>query len=263
MADPTRDDRATLMAIAAIACVVQDVLHEGLGHGVTAWLSGARQITMSTVALQSDIDTRWISANGTLVNLLFAAIFWLLLRRGARYRPSTHYFLVLAMMGNLFTGTGYFLFSGVMNFGDWAAVIRGLRPHWAWQMGLVVLGVASYWVSMLLVGAELEPFREKGDRVPRLIALCYTPYFTDGSLALLGGLMNPVGFFYVIASALPSTLGANAGLLSLPFVMLKWRRVHLGEPVGPIERSPAWIVAGVAASLLFIFVFGRGLSWSR
>jgi len=263
MPETARDDRATVVAIAAIACVVQDVLHEGLGHGITAWLSGARTLTMSTVALQSDLDTRWISANGTLVNLLFAAIFWLLLRRARDYRPATRYFLVLAMMGNLFTGTGYFLFSGIMNFGDWAAVIRGLEPHWAWQVGLVLVGVATYWASMVVVGAELEPFREKGERSPRVLGLCYTPYFTDGILALFGGLMNPLGFFYVIASALPSTLGANAGLLSLPFIMLQWRRVHEEEPVGPIPRSLAWIVAGAIASLLFIFVLGRGISWSR
>jgi hypothetical protein len=79
MPETARDDRLTVVAIAAIACVVQDVLHEGLGHGVTAWLSGAHSLTMSTVALQSDLDTRLISANGTLVNLVFALIFWLLL----------------------------------------------------------------------------------------------------------------------------------------------------------------------------------------
>ncbi len=263
MPETTRDDRATVVAIAAIACLLQDVLHEGLGHGVTAWLSGARSLTMSTVALQSDLDTRLISANGTLVNLLFAAIFWLVLRRAGNYRPATRYFLVLALMGNLFTGTGYFLFSGVMNFGDWAAVIRGLEPHWAWQVGLVVVGVASYWASMMVGGAELEPFREKGERSPRIVRLCYTPYFTDGLLAGIAGLMNPLGFFYVIASALPSTLGANAGLLSLPFVMQNWRRVHDEEPVGAIPRSPAWIAVGAVASALFIFVLGRGLSWSR
>ena len=119
-----KDDRLTVIAISALACILQDVLHEGLGHGVTAWLSGAHRMTMSTVALQSDIGTRWISANGTLVNLLFAAIFWSLLLRPQRYRPAAHYFLVLAMAGNLFTGTGYFLFSGVFNFGDWAAVMN-------------------------------------------------------------------------------------------------------------------------------------------
>jgi len=166
---PARDDRLTLIAISALACILQDVLHEGLGHGVTAWLSGAHRVTMSTVALQSDIDTRWISANGTLVNLLFAAIFWILLLRPRRYRPATRYFLVLAMAGNLFTGTGYFLFSGVSNFGDWAAVIRGLEPHWMWQLGLVLLGVASYYASMLVVAAKLRPFRGKGEAPARLM----------------------------------------------------------------------------------------------
>lgn len=230
-----KDDLPTIIAISALGCILQDVLHEGLGHGVTAWLSGARSVTMSTVALQCDIDTRWISANGTLVNLLFAAIFWLLLLKPQRYRPATRYFLVLAMTGNLFTGTGYFFFSGVTNFGDWAAVIHGLQPHWMWQLGLVVLGVASYYASMLVVGAKLKPFQAKDEKSRRIRGLCWTPYFTDGILAGLGGLLNPAGLFYVIASALPSTLGANAGLLSLPSMMRMWSSEE--EQVGPVQRS--------------------------
>ena len=182
-----KDDRLTMIGISTLACILQDVLHEGLGHGVTAWLSGAHRVTMSTVALQSDIDTRLISANGTIVNLLFAAIFWLLLLRPQRYRPATRYFLVLAMTGNLFTGTGYFLFSGVFNFGDRAAVIRGLQPHWMWQLGLVVLGVTSYYASMLVVAAKLKPFQGKDGSPRRLRQLCWTPYFTEGILAGLGG----------------------------------------------------------------------------
>jgi hypothetical protein len=258
---PAKDDRLTLIAISALACVLQDVLHEGLGHGVTAWLSGAHHLAISTVALQSDIETRWVSANGTLVNLLFGGIFWLLLLRPQRYRPATRYFLVLAMTGNLFTGTGYFLFSGVSNFGDWAAVIQGLQPHWMWQLGLVVVGLASYYAAMLLVAVKLKPFRGKEDRSRRLRALCWTPYFSDGILAGLGSLRNPFGLFYVIASALPSTLGANAGLLSLPFMM--WNRSGSEEEqVGPVRRSGVWIAAAVVASLTFIFVLGRGLTWS-
>jgi hypothetical protein len=258
----SKDDRLTLMSISVLACILQDVLHEGLGHGLTAWLSGAQHLTISTVALQSDIDTRWISANGTLVNLLFAAIFWLLLANPQRFAPATRYFLVLAMAGNLFTATGYFCFSGVFNFGDWAAVIQGLQPNWMWRVGLFVLGAASYYASMLLVGAKLQPFRRQDDGIRRLRALCWTPYFTDGVLAGLGGLFNPLGLFYVIASALPSTLGANAGLLSLPFVMKE--SVHAeSEPIAPIPRSFAWIAVGTIGSMLFIFVLGRGLTWSR
>jgi len=166
------------------------------------------------------------------------------------------------MAGNLFSGTGYFFFSGVTNFGDWAAVIHGLEPHWVWRLGLIVLGAASYYASMLLVAGKLSPFHRSGESSRRLRGLCWTPYFAEGVLAGLGGLLNPAGLFYVIASALPSTLGANAGLLSLPAMM--WRRgVSEEEQVAPIQRSSAWIASAAIASLLFIFVLGRGLTWIR
>lgn len=259
---PVKDDRLTLVAISVLACVLQDVLHEGLGHAVTAWLSGAHHVTISTVAMQSDIETRWISASGTLVNLVFAGAFWLLLRNRRRYPPALRYFLVLAMMGNLFTGTGYFLFSGIANFGDWAAVIHGLQPYWLWRVVLIVLGAVSYYASMLLVAAELRPFRVPGEGWRRIRNLSWTPYFTDGVLAGVAGLPNPAGLFYVIASALPSTLGANAGLLSLPSIM-RGQNVESAEPVAPVRRNLPWIITGAVVALLFIVVLGRGISWSR
>lgn len=261
MPQDSQDDRLTVIAISAFACILQDVLHEGLGHAVTAWLSGAHRLTLSTVALQSDIDTRWISANGTLVNLLFAAVFWFFLTKPHRYRPTTLYFLVLALAGNLFTATGYFFFSGVANFGDWAAVIRGLHPHWLWRLALIVLGIVSYYASMLIIASRLKHFHRAETPSRRLRFLCWTPYLADGTLAGIAGLFNPAGLFYVVASALPSTLGANVGLLSLPVMMR--RQIAPSEQVGTIERSIAWIAAGTVASLLFIFVLGRGLTWSR
>lgn len=258
-AAPSRkNDSLTMISVSALACILQDVLHEGLGHGVTAWLSGAHQITMSTVALQSDIETRWVSANGTLVNLVTAGILWLLLLRPQRYRPVTLYFLVLAMAGNLFTGTGYFLFSGVANFGDWKEVIAGLHPQWAWRVGLIVLGVVSYYASMLIVATKLRPFQGRESRTLRWV--CWTPYFTDGVLAGVAALFSPLGLFYMIASALPSTLGANSGLLGLPSMMC--RGEHKGEGV-VIPRSIPWIVAGAIAGAFFIIVLGHGITWSR
>jgi hypothetical protein len=50
-----KDDRLTLIAISALACILQTVLREGLGHGVTAWLSGAHKVTLSTVALSATL----------------------------------------------------------------------------------------------------------------------------------------------------------------------------------------------------------------
>src|SRR5215475_13747906 len=188
-----KNDTLTMIAVSALACILQDVLHEGLGHGVTAWMSGAHQITMSTVALQSDLETRWIAANGTLVNLAAAFVLWLILLRPQRYGPVTHYFLVLALAGNLFTGTGYFLFSGVANFGDWRTVIEGLQPHWMWRVGLISLGASSYYASMLLVMAKLRPFQGPDPQSVRWV--CWTPYFTAGLLAGLAALFSPFGLF--------------------------------------------------------------------
>jgi hypothetical protein len=114
---------------------------------------------------------------------------------------------------------------------------------------------------MLIVAEALRGFQTEEGASRRIRGLCWTPYFSEGVLAFCAGLLNPAGLFYVIASALPSTLGANAGLLSLPAVMRGWKRKE--EPVGPIDRSMAWIAVGAVASLLFVFVLGRGISWSR
>ena len=112
----------------------------------------------------------------------------------------------------------------------------------------MVVGVASYYASMLLVAEKLKPFQANDQTSRRLRVLCWAPYFTDGILAGLGGWVNPLGLFYVIASALPSTLGANAGLLSLPSMMRRMSGSSV-EQVGPIRRSPVWIAAAAVASL--------------
>jgi len=260
MPPPNRnDDRLTIVSLAVLAYVVQDVLHEGLGHGVVAWLSGAKQVTMSTVALQSDISSRWISAGGTLVNLIFAGIFWLLLLKPQRYKPATRHFLILLIAGNLFSGTGYFLFSGIINFGDWAEVIKGLPHHGLWRAGLIVMGVVSYYFSMLVVAAQLRAFLPDEAPSRRVRTLAWTPYAAEGVLAALAGVLNPAGLFYVIASALPSTLGANAGMLSLPSVMRGWKR-NEPEPVPPISRSRGWIAVAIVVGLFFMVILGRGVT---
>jgi hypothetical protein len=243
-----KDDALTLISVSAFCCVLQDVLHEGLGHGVVAYFSGAHSLT--------------IDAAGTIVNLIAGAIFLVILRFAPPAKPVTRYFLVLATAGNLFTSTGYFFFSGVTNFGDWASFVTGLQPHWAWQLGLVMIGAAAYYASMLLIWASLVPYLSRTNRGPRLRRLCWAPYFTDGILSGIAGVLNPAGIFYVIASALPSTLGANMGLLVTPF-SLHPRDLPEQQRVGPITRSATWIVAGAISAVFFVVLLGRGIHWSR
>ena len=40
--------------------------------------------------------------------------------------------------------SGYFVFSGIAGFGDWAEFIKGLGPQWAWRIGMTVFGATAY-----------------------------------------------------------------------------------------------------------------------
>ena len=249
------DDRLTVIAISAVAYIFQDVSHEG-GHAVVGWLSGAHRITVSTVAFQIDIDSRWAIAAGVLVNLVSAALLFLLLLKPQRYKAATHYFLVLAMSMNLVNGTGYLVISGVFDSGDMRQVIEGLQPIWLWRLGLVLVGGVSFYGSIMAVGVKLKPF---DDQKRRLVRLVWISYVTAAVVAGLAGLFNPRGLSLVLTAAL-NGLGPNFPLILLPRKMRDWRLSN--EPAKQIERSLTWIVIGTICSLTFIFLLGPEVTLS-
>src|SRR6266850_845241 len=152
---PANDDVLTVCAISLLAEILANVLHEGLGHAATALLTGAKSGVLTTVAWSSDFDSRLVAAGGTLANLVAALILWIALRSAKGGSVRLRFFLLTSLAFNLFAGTGYFFFSGVTNFGDWAAVIDGLPTHWLWRSLLVVGGIASYYDAVLVVGTGL------------------------------------------------------------------------------------------------------------
>jgi hypothetical protein len=169
------------------------------------------------------------------------------------------YFLHITCAYNLFTGTGYFFFSGVTNFGDWAAVIAGLPAHALWRTILIVGGMASYFGAVLVVGHALVRYvGVPRNDTRRLRKLTYVPYFSSIVLLTAGGLLNPIGMQLVWQSALPASAGGHSALLWLLYYIPKGtspERVSDG-----ITRSYLWIALAVALSLIFIFVLGRGIS---
>lgn len=256
-----QDDRVTVSAISALAFMLSDVLHEGLGHACVALATVAPSGVISTVAWSSSYDSKLVDAGGTLVNLAAAAVFWLLLRSLRQASAATRLFLLMCCAFNLFTGTGYFFFSGVTNFGDWAGVIDGLHPHVLWRAGLIVAGVLLYWGAVVVVGSALVRHlgvtRNDGARYWRLMV---TSYLAAIVVSTLGGLLNPAGLKYVALSSLPATAGADCGLL--------WMRYYVPGSVTPqadgaVSRSWAWIGAGAVAALAFILVLGRGIPLHR
>ena len=256
---PTADDTLTIVAISVVAGILTNVLHEGVGHGLTALLTGAKSGVLTTVAWSSAFDSRLVEAGGTLVNLAAALVFWIALRSAKHASMPTRYFLLIACAFNLFTGTGYFFFSGVTNFGDWAAVISGLRLHWLWRALLVVVGAASYYAAVLVVGMGLV--RYVGiPRSPqaRLRKLTMVPYFSAILLASVAGLLNPLGMQLLWQSALPATAGGQSGLL--------WLQYYIPRGTEP-KRSPeqlaqryVWIGVAAVLGILYVVVLGRGVT---
>jgi hypothetical protein len=257
-----RDDRVTVGAVAALAFMLSDVLHEGLGHACVALLTVAPQGLLTTVAWSSAYDSRLVDAGGTLVNLATAGVFWLLLRGLRSASAPTRLFLLLSCAFNLFTGTGYFFFSGVTNFGDWAGVIDGLEPHRVWRAGLIVAGIVAYWAAIVVVGTALVRYMgvARNDR-RRYWRICLTSYFSAIAVSTLGGLMNPIGLQYVVLSALPATAGADCGLLWMGYYVPRSAVPERDE--APVSRQWTWIGVGAATALAFIFLLGRGITLHR
>jgi len=249
--DVLPDDALTVCAISVLAAMLASVLYEGLGHAAIALATGAKSGLLTAVAWSSEFDSRLVAAGGTLVNLAAAVLFWLALR-GARL-------LLISLAFNLFDGTGYFLFSGVSNFGDWAQVIQGLQPHWMWRLLLVTIGVATYFASVVVVAKSYV--RDLGislDDSARLRKLSMLPYISAIVIVGLAGLLNPISVRLVWQSALPATAGAHSGLL--------WFRYYVPKGTTPtvspesIARGYRGIAVATVCALFYVVVLGHGMT---
>jgi hypothetical protein len=256
------DDALTICAISVVAGILANLLHEGLGHAATALLTGAKSGLLTTVAWSSAFDSRLVAAGGTLANLAAGIAFWVCLRGAKGASASVRFFLLLSLAFNLFDGTGYFIFSGVTNFGDWAAVIASLPAHWLWRTLLVIVGITSYFAAVLVVGSGLVRYvgvpRNDSHRLRRLTLI---PYVVAILLACASGFLNPIGPQLLWQSALPATAGGHSGLLWLQYYIPRGTipvRLSLG-----IGRNYPWIVVAAAMAMVFIFVLGPGVTLHR
>jgi len=258
-----QDDLLTVSAIALLAWMLASVSHEGVGHALMALLTGTPSGVVSTMAWSSPYETtRLVAAGGTLVNLTEALVFWVALRGAPKASPQARLFLFAGCTFNLFTGSGYFFFSGVSNFGDWAQVVAGLHPHWMWMVLLTVTGALAYYFSMRAMGGALVRYIGiPPEERPRMKQLTWNLYFSVLVLSVSAGMMNPLGIEVVLESAVAASAGGNAGLLWLRYYVPKGTAAERSGD--GIARSYAWIAAAVVILLPYIFVLGRGITLRR
>ncbi|HEV7219530.1 MAG TPA: hypothetical protein VGN39_11705 [Terriglobales bacterium] len=256
-------DLLTIVAISVAATVIADFIHEGLGHGGMCVATGGRPLVLSTVHFACSADTRLVAAGGTLANLIFGAVFWAAARAVTK-SASWRYFFWVLMTFNLFAAGGYFLFSGIGNIGDWADVVAGWQPAWAWRVGLAALGIVIYFfVFVPLSLRELRPFlgKDTNIRVRRARQLTVTPYVTAGVLACVAGALNPVGPLLILISAAAASFGGQSGLAWM-WTLLYGPRIPSSEFQMPeIERSRGWIIAAVVLAIGFIAGLGPGVKF--
>jgi hypothetical protein len=134
---PVANDAITVISMAVLAMAASALLHEGLGHGVTAWLRGYVPTLLTSSHFDDLRPDRWVDAGGTLVNLA-AGVLAMFACGLIRVRANLRCFLWLLGGFNLLDGTGYFLFSGIFGFGDWQQVIAGLPHYVALRIAMAV-----------------------------------------------------------------------------------------------------------------------------
>lgn len=265
-----RRDVATVVAVAVIVYALASVLHEGIGHALTCIAVGGRLQELSSMHVNCSIDdmdraaSRLVAAAGTIATLIGAGIGLLAFRATSNARPVVKYFSWLFMAVNLFQGTGYWLFSGLGNIGDWSVVIRGLQPALVWRLLLAIVGGATYWLSVKFVFGALGPFIG-GDipgRYRRAVALSLVPYLAGAALSIGAGLLNRSGgVLLVLISGAAASLGGTSGLA--------WGTNFLRgadippSPVGPIAvpRNIPAIVTAIIVGIAFAIVLGPGLKF--
>lgn len=256
---------ATTISIAVVAYAAMDMCHEVLGHGVaTLFVDDVTPVSLTTVALSSSgVNSRWVAFAGPLINLVLGMLSLAWFRRLPAF-GTWPFFLWLFATVNLLNGTGYAVYSGGLDFGDLAVVIAGWEPHIVWRVGMVIVGIAGYYLSLRACAVSLV--RRLDDRgiargvTPRLTL---PAYLAGGLLLVAGAAMNPLSNL-IFLSGVCGGFVCMAGILFVPAVadppttVPTVSTVSTGEE--PWQLAWPWMVSAVVVAAVFVFVIGPGIA---
>jgi len=249
-----RHSKATIVSMAVVASVVSSLLHEGLGHGVTASLRGDVVTELTSNHLSSIRPDRVVDAGGTIVNLIAGSLCLFAASRSTR--ANTRYFLWFLGAINLLLGAGYFLFSGVLGLGDWADVIAGLPRQGLLRAALAVAGAVLYIFFVRLIAVVARPFvanRREYNTVGRL------PYYAACCFWCLAGAFDPLGFRLMLISTLPASFGGMSGLMWADSLMPR----AVPEHALAVQRSRIWWALALVLGCAFLITVARGIQFAH
>ena len=263
-ADQRPSDALTVAAIAIVAYLLAADVHEGLGHGLTAAVLGARDLRLSTAALHLDDvsisreASRAISIAGPLAGLLVGSLLALYHATTQSSNAEFRYCLWLTAYVCLFANGGYLMALSFASFGDIHGFVEGLPAPFAWRLGLTVFGAAISFITVFLAGRTLDEFLGTSRRRNRAARLLVISYFAGSCPLILSTLLGKEGSYLALVSAIPATLGSTMLLLYTILAVGRARSSTAPVPLTP-QRSLLWCGAGVLALLIYGFVLGPGV----
>ncbi len=247
--------KATIISMAVIASALATLLHEGVGHGITAWIRGDVPTELTSNHLSSLRPDRWVEAGGTLVNLLAGSLALLISRHQGSRANIRYFFWILAAL-NLLPGAGYFMFSGIFGFGDWQQVINGLPHQATLRICMTLFGAGLYVLVVRLIAIAVRPFTP--DR-PTYNTVGRLPYYAACVFSCAAGALDPLGIKLLLMSTIPAAFGGSSGLMWADSLMpgTKLERMLV------IRRAPLWWIAAIVLGGCYILIVGRGIRFAH
>ncbi|MEM7030789.1 MAG: hypothetical protein AAF629_14580 [Chloroflexota bacterium] len=256
-------DWLSTMAIAALSVSLTVAFHEGI-HALSCIIVGSDLQEYGALhvdcASSTITQSKIVAGSASLANLVLGTICLIILRRSSQQNSAWQFFLWLFMLMNWLNGTGYWMFSGIANIGDWAKVIEGWTPHWVWRVLMTILGTGTFmgcvWVALRVLGTIIGG--SKDEQIRRAVKLGALSYIASILVILGAGLLHPYG---------PTSLPVIAGLIAVcgsqsPLLwMMQWFRaksfIKLSGPSLEIHRSWSWVMSSVIVTSIYIFILGR------
>jgi hypothetical protein len=247
-----RHDKLTIISMAVVTAALASALHEGVGHGMVAWMRGDIPTELTSNHLSSVRPDKWVDAGGTLVNL-FVGTLALAASMRVGNRANLRYFLWLLGAHNLLPGAGYFVLSGMAAFGDWWEIIQDLPQVVLLRVGMATFGVVLYGFVAWRIAIGIRPFVPTYNVVGRL------PYLAAGLFSCVAGAFDPLGLKLMLISTIPAAFGGSSGMLWLDNLMPR-KKV---ETQLVVHRQVAWWIVAAVVGTLFIAIMGRGISFAH
>ncbi len=258
----THDDTLTVISIAALAFVVADLAHEGVGHGFGFYFAGGHSCMLTTTRLVEWVtlpDPQWriFDLGGPFGNLLFALLAWTALRFLRKRPVQLRFFLWLVMAFSLFWAFGYLIYCGATGRGDWMALLTGTKFVTFGRILFVIFGIVLYPLSIRLLAKELPSIVATHTRA-RVSRLIWLSYISGGVIACAGAALDPRGAMEILRSGALSSFGAAVGLL---LVARTFSSSPGTQPLTdqPVSRHLAWILFASAACLYYVAILGPGI----